>query len=629
MFLRDHHELRFNQRRRGDTQFSRTSRFVVKAAHEYVKVQRKPSIDSEDIFVEPVLSNTLDQPLKRENPFTKKLKHKPSQPKNDNKVQQDSNIPTKRSLDLLESDGPCRPLSQPRLLSPTSETHEKGILDDSSYTHSFSEIDSTVIYPDHTVQQKETFTLHKDTSENNNSTLEIDEEDHSDLKTKDVSISESTEKENFREPLESSSGYIMERMDVIQHNAKKEQNENDLMDVDYENTITTAQGLNQKDSQQAEEKNKNASIQFDEDDGKDTEALESKVVELGSYKKTEQEEQSNENLASEEWGRELPADQLHLQDYQNSTSEELTNQMAVDDLIHIDQPQLEKDQSSISEKMNDIQSPKKAQIELIQEPVDQKSDTLSDTDLPQLGDGGLTTIDDTQSQNEEGPDKKDNILPIDHQDSNNDYLVASTVDPAFDGKVQDNSAGPQAEDYGDNYGYDGVEPAYDDEVAEDQIDFGSTRHSAQSEGEKELENIINEIKSGIRSKKRTQAAKIRDIQFEVFNSLVVKIIKEERQKSSNEFTKRVISDFYDRLSNTLNYQQVLFAEYQSINTSKAKLKKIATGYTMELLEIQKKRHQVQRQIEEQKEIHKKIEGKTNVLSNLDDFFNGINSLSIE
>ncbi|KAL4207797.1 hypothetical protein AB4K20DRAFT_1918153 [Rhizopus microsporus] len=195
------------------------------------------------------------------------------------------------------------------------------------------------------------------------------------------------------------------------------------------------------------------------------------------------------------------------------------------------------------------------------------------------------------------------------------------------------------------YGYDGMELLNNDALADEQpiaspisklsegiddLAFLDDKASDVVDAHRErLDEVIDELKSSIRSNYQSKSMKLRDIQAEVLDSVIVKVIKDEKNKSNNPFAHRVINHFYDSLSATLNHQVKLYTEYQKLQSQKQRLSKVRQKYKMELLDIERKRHQVRIKIEEERTAFEKMDQRELILSNLDTFFKDIQSLKIE
>ncbi|RCH87500.1 mitochondrial membrane protein, partial [Rhizopus azygosporus] len=137
------------------------------------------------------------------------------------------------------------------------------------------------------------------------------------------------------------------------------------------------------------------------------------------------------------------------------------------------------------------------------------------------------------------------------------------------------------------YGYDGMELLNNDALADEQpiaspisklsegiddLAFLDDKASDVVDAHRErLDEVIDELKSSIRSNYQSKSMKLRDIQAEVLDSVIVKVIKDEKNKSNSPFAHRVINHFYDSLSATLNHQVKLYTEYQKLQSQKQRL----------------------------------------------------------
>ena len=200
-------------------------------------------------------------------------------------------------------------------------------------------------------------------------------------------------------------------------------------------------------------------------------------------------------------------------------------------------------QETVTEIQHDAISVKETSVqpEPIQ-PVDKLRKSKSPSVISHTED--IQSIDDRVNQDIQMEKEKNAQSPVNNTQPM-DQFEKTSVDYDF-------------ENMEDNYGYDGAEllegdvqgfieektPAIEpskrssgasyrsgDSVLEFNEDVGNAGYANQivkSEKEQELNKIINELKSSIRSTNQTRAMKLRDIQTEIFNSVIVKIVKEEQ-----------------------------------------------------------------------------------------------------
>ncbi|KAG1145327.1 hypothetical protein G6F37_004595 [Rhizopus arrhizus] len=616
MYLRDYHEVRFKERRRGNTELTRTARFVVKPQNEYAQKRKPPRIESEKILFEsePIVQpSTSEYRRKKENPFIIKPRYNAAQqaltlkPKDEQKMisetetRYESTIPSKRSFDTVEQDIQSEVSQIDKDEGPVSE----GYLSSQHETtnQQFGRISQT---------------------ENERQLIEDDVRKDGLLYMDSASYSEDTQ-------------ILVD----IQHKASILQTEMNRTKTEGDETMyETKTKPVETEQEEAEHEIRAEKIERDAE----TIEMETEHEQMEAEKVIEKMEIENESIVQEEENegalsiRDSPS--LHFMSDVSDIMME-TYDISLTNMTVTSQEPNKDTQETVTEIQHDAISVKETSVqpELIQ-PVDKLRKSKSPSVISHTED--IQSIDDRVNQDIQMEKEKNAQSPVNNTQPM-DQFEKTSVDYDF-------------ENMEDNYGYDGAELLEGDvqgfieeetqaiepskrssgasyrsgdsvlEFNEDVGNAGYTNQIVKSEKEQELNKIINELKSSIRSTNQTRAMKLRDIQTEIFNSVIVKIVKEEQKNTTNPIARRTISEFYDRLSESLNHQQKLFKEYQGVSINKQRLNKIASKYKMELLDIQKKRHQVRRKIEEQKESFQKIDEKANVLSSLDDFFSGIKSL---
>ncbi|KAG1466546.1 hypothetical protein G6F46_000974 [Rhizopus delemar] len=621
MYLRDYHEVRFKERRRGNTELTRTARFVVKPQNEYAQKRKPPAIESEKILFEsePIVQPSASEyRRKKENPFIIKPRYNAAQQAltlkskdeqkiiSETKTRYESIIPSKRSFDTVEQDIQSELSQMDKGDEPVSERYLS--LQHETTNQQFGRIPQT---------------------EDERQLIEDDVRKDGLLYMDSASYSEDTQ--------------ILVNM---QHKASALQPEMNHTNTEEDETMyeTKAEKAETKPTETEQEEAEHEIGAGKIEHGAGTIEMETEHEHMEAEKVIEKMEIENESIAQEEENEETlsirDSPSLHfmsdVSDIMMETYDiSLTNMTVTSQEPNKDTQEIvtEIQHNAISEKETSVQP----------EPI-QRVEELRKSKSPSVISHAenIQSIDDRVNQDIQMEKEKNAQSPVNNTQPT-DHFEKTSADYNF-------------ENMEDNYGYDGAEllegdvqgfieeeaPAIEpskrpsgasyrsgDSVLESNEDVdnaGYTNQIVKSEKEQELDKIINELKSSIRSTNQTRAMKLRDIQTEIFNSVIVKIVKEEQKNTTNPIARRTISEFYDRLSESLNHQQKLFKEYQGVSINKQRLNKIASKYKMELLDIQKKRHQVRRKIEEQKETFQKMDEKANVLSSLDDFFSGIKSL---
>ncbi|EIE91110.1 hypothetical protein RO3G_15821 [Rhizopus delemar RA 99-880] len=540
MYLRDYHEVRFKERRRGNTELTRTARFVVKPQNEYAQKRKPPAIESEKILFE---SEPIVQPSASE--YRPKDEQKII---SETKTRYESIIPSKRSFDTVEQDIQSELSQMDKGDEPVSERYLS--LQHETTNQQFGRIPQT---------------------EDERQLIEDDVRKDGLLYMDSASYSEDTQ--------------ILVNM---QHKASALQPEMNHTNTEEDETMyeTKAEKAETKPTETEQEEAEH-------------EIGAGKIEHMEAEKVIEKMEIENESIAQEEENEETlsirDSPSLHfmsdVSDIMMETYDiSLTNMTVTSQEPNKDTQEIvtEIQHNAISEKETSVQP----------EPI-QRVEELRKSKSPSVISHAenIQSIDDRVNQDIQMEKEKNAQSPVNNTQPT-DHFEKTSADYNF-------------ENMEDNYGYDGAEllegdvqgfieeeaPAIEpskrpsgasyrsgDSVLESNEDVdnaGYTNQIVKSEKEQELDKIINELKSSIRSTNQTRAMKLRDIQTEIFNSVIVKIVKEEQKNTTNPIARRTISEFYDRLSESLNHQQKLFKEYQG------------------------------------------------VLSSLDDFFSGIKSLSIE
>ncbi|CAO3702124.1 unnamed protein product [Rhizopus stolonifer] len=552
-----------------------------------------------------------------------KLEHNTSQPKtednqnsvNETRAKHDSRIPSKRPFDTVEHESSHisendRPLSQPRYMSQTADDQSENGEAYNRHTTLDNMIMDEPFYTNSLIDYTQIATLN-DSTQQKNMENETDETKKNIEKEQNISIEQhNMEHEISTEQLEKEHEGRAGELEIDHQNMTEHEDRIEQMEIEYEDRTEKLE--NRIDKTEIEYESKADHMETDDNISMNIE-MERPETKHPETEHPETEHPETEHPETEQPETEQPETEQPETEQPERENEEMRDENNIPDNLNEQE-----------ETNHDIDFEKENTLNLENQLTDEQDKPKSPSVSSHTSLSEINLVQDVPIES----DKKSHSSLQDVKPREHDEIAPVNYD--FD-------------DYGENYGYDGAElleggthsitgereAFHNNEINEDPEDRGSTSQSVISERAQELEKIIRELKSNMQTKYQSQALKLREVQVEIFNSIIVKIIKGEQQKMAGAFERKLISKFFEKLSRTLSYQNVLFTEYQKIGLNKQRLSKIANKYKMELLDVENRRHRVRREIDNHKEAFKKIDEKTNVLSSLDDFFNGIKTLSIE
>ncbi|KAG1449803.1 hypothetical protein G6F56_008535 [Rhizopus delemar] len=542
MYLKDHHETRFKQRRRGNTQLTRDSRFVVKPRNEYVQKTRQLTHAPEEILLElqPIVAQPpAPEHQKKKNVFAMKLEHNTSQLKtegnqnsvNETRAKHDSIIPSKRPFDKVEHEPSHisendRPLSQPRYMTQTADNRSEN----GEKYNRHTALDNTSIdepfYTNSLIDDTQITTLN-DRTQQKNTENETDETKIFFEKEQSISIEQQNmEHEISAEQLEKEPKDKAEELEIDHQSMAEHKDRIEQMEIEYEDRIEqmeieyedrTEKLESRIDKTEIEYESKADLMEIDDNVSMSTEIerpeTEQPETEHPETEHPETEQPETEQLETEQ----LETEQLETEHSETGHSE--TGHSVAENEEMGDENNIPDNLNEQEETNQDISFEKENVLHLENQLTDEQDKPKSPSASSHTGLSEINLVQDVPIES----DKKSHSSFQDVKPREHDETAPVNYD--FD-------------DYGENYGYDGAElleggtrsitGEQDAFHSNDPENIGSTNQSVISQRAQELEKIIRELKSNMQTKYQSQALKLREVQVEIFSSIIVKIIKGEQ-----------------------------------------------------------------------------------------------------